>query len=58
MEDEDLLNVALWEDRATKQWCSLAVFGHLRPSDFGCSVTIQQRYQGNTLWQTLPVVVQ
>ena len=53
MEDEDLLNVALWEDRATKQWCSLSVFGHLRPSDFGCSVTIQAALlaenQGNTL---------
>lgn len=25
MEDEDLLNVALWEDRATKQWCKMDV---------------------------------
>lgn len=23
-EDEDLLNVALWEERASKQWCDLA----------------------------------
>ena len=22
-EDEDLLNVALWEERASKQWCGL-----------------------------------
>ena len=26
MEDEDLLNVALWEERANKQWCNSAVF--------------------------------
>lgn len=26
MEDEDLLNVALWEERANKQWCHSAVF--------------------------------
>jgi len=25
MEDEDLLNVALWEERATKQWCKIDV---------------------------------
>ena len=24
-EDEDLLNVALWEERASKQWCGLAL---------------------------------
>lgn len=27
MEDEDMLNVALWEERATKQWCHLVALG-------------------------------
>lgn len=30
-EDEDLLNVAMWEDKATKQWCKFDVPG---PGDF------------------------
>ncbi|CAK0837424.1 unnamed protein product [Prorocentrum cordatum] len=31
-EDEDLLNVGMWEDKATKQWCKFDVPG---PGDFG-----------------------
>ena len=33
-EDEDLLNVALWEERATKQWCHLTMgWGHEEEKD-------------------------
>jgi len=44
LEDEDLLNVALWAKKATKQWCKFDV---VSPSDF--NAYIQQSAEGTNV---------